>query len=462
MREVEWGHQYVAELCEAIWQLEREHRLDEWEVAGRPVWPAFRMHVYYAAARAAGFFGDPHPAKPRESDPAATAPPEDWQRLLRFHNEAQSRRRPWLRFRRSPGHTLLIPHHRQVDGFDIYTRALAAGLGGRAMVVDREPHGDAQRLDLVTARRRTAGRVGAPPDFEVPPAELARYREFLTALHQLSGADVLGLADDFEGRLQSYLKQAWAFEEFLKFARTRELYLTDSYFTPALMAAAKARRVRTVELQHGFISAYHLGYSYPNGLHAPLLPDEFWTFGEYWTGFLPPQVQTRVIGAPYVAELALKATEPRDPDLIVFTSQGVLEDRLLRIAIKVAERRPANRVVYRLHPSESLADYESALPHLGDLPPNFQLSAKHPNIFALLGSAGVQVGVFSTTLLEGMSLGCRTVVLALPGHEYMLPTVQRGDASFAATADEVLAAIDAAPLCSDASVYYATPVDKLP
>lgn len=462
MREVEWGRQYVAELCEAIWDLEREHALDQWLVAGRPVWPAFRMHVYYAAARAAGFFGDPHPAKPREAEQTTGEPPSDWQRLVRFHNEAQSRRRPWLRFRRAPGHTLLIPHHRQVDGFDIYTRALATGLGASAMVVDREPHGDAERLDLVTARRRMTSRAGAPPEFDIAPAEVARYTEFLSALQRRAGADVLPLADDFAGRLQSYLKQAWVFEGFLKFARTRELYLTDSYFTPALMAAAKARGVRTVELQHGFISAYHLGYSYPNGLAAPLLPDEFWAFGDYWTGFLPPQVRTRVIGAPYVKELASHATDPRDEALIVFTSQGVLEDRLLRIAIEVARQLPGRRIVYRLHPSESLADYESALPRLSELPANFQLSARHPNIFALLGSAAVQVGVFSTTLLEGMSLGCRTVVLALPGHEYMLPAVQQGDAAFAASLDEVLDAIAAAPLCADPGRYYAAPVTALP
>jgi hypothetical protein len=76
-------------------------------------------------------------------------------------------------------------------------------------------------------------------------------------------------------------------------------------------------------------------------------------------------------------------------------------------------------------------------------------------------SADVVVGVFSTTLLEGMALGAKTMIVALPGFEYMDAIVERGDASIAQSAADVIEAIRTAPHCEDPSYYYAPPVKLL-
>ena len=94
-------------------------------------------------------------------------------------------------------------------------------------------------------------------------------------------------------------------------------------------------------------------------------------------------------------------------------------------------------------------------------PTNFELSAREPNIFALLASADTQVGVFSTTLLEGMALGCKTAIVALPGFEYMQRVVERGDASIARTPAEVVDAIGTARECKDPTYYYEKPRRRL-
>jgi len=63
--------------------------------------------------------------------------------------------------------------------------------------------------------------------------------------------------------------------------------------------------------------------------------------------------------------------------------------------------------------------------------------------------------VSTTALFEGMTLGCRTTVAELPGHEYLLPAIERGDAVLAPTADELIIGLPTAPLCQDSTAYYA-------
>ena len=116
---------------------------------------------------------------------------------------------------------------------------------------------------------------------------------------------------------------------------------------------------------------------------------------------------------------------------------------------------PDRQIIFRLHPSESLGDFERLVAAESDVPTNFELSAREPNIFALLASADTQVGVFSTTLLEGMALGCKTAIVALPGFEYMQRVVERGDASIAKTEADVVECIRTARECKDPSYYYA-------
>ena len=144
------------------------------------------------------------------------------------------------------------------------------------------------------------------------------------------------------------------------------------------------------------------------------------------------------------------------------TSQGAIGQHLLPIAIEIARSFENSEVIFRLHPSEKLEDMQALLQSLKiSIPDNFSLNASTPNIFALMKSADVIVGVFSTTLLEGMALGARTMIVALPGYEYMDAVVNRGDVTIAFNADEVVDAIRNAPQCTDPNYYYAQPVTLL-
>jgi len=73
----------------------------------------------------------------------------------------------------------------------------------------------------------------------------------------------------------------------------------------------------------------------------------------------------------------------------------------------------------------------------------------------------VQIGVYSTSLFEGMALGARTILVDLPGIESMTGVLEAGEASLARNGAEIAAALGVAPMVVDTSRYYAPPVKSV-
>ena len=72
------------------------------------------------------------------------------------------------------------------------------------------------------------------------------------------------------------------------------------------VAAAKRAGVKVIELQHGTITPYHLGYSYPEQQKNIGFPNELWCFGKFWfeNTKMPIGTSFKIIGAPYINRLS--------------------------------------------------------------------------------------------------------------------------------------------------------------
>lgn len=464
-RSIVRGEISVERICNAFWEVERRLSLLDWRVGGVAPWPLVRMPLYYAATQRLAMFDPPHPAlkgaAPEDMD--ALAFEAQWRAQEAHHASMIERRAPPKSARDA-----VIMATKKINGSEPYTDALRAELGDRALLLDFSVDGETmpgahnfhRYKDLFRSRYRR------PELSRLSKEAVAVCDGIWCHLFDELGVDVGNVAKTCRQRIVDFDAVYRGFDMFFGVNPIQTLYLTNGYGSTnrAVLQAARANGARVVELQHGFISAYHLGYSWPGRPEVPYTPDELWTFGSFWpeTTPLPANMTWRVIGAPYVLGLAAAASgQPRDESLVVFTSQGVIGRRLFDMALETARRRPDRRVVFRLHPNENLSDYESLLRAAGGAPANFSLSHKSPNIFALLATAAIQVGAFSTTLFEGMSLGTRTIVVDMPGAEYMRPVVDKGDALFVRNVDELVARLDDAPLCLDSSVYYADPLPRL-
>jgi hypothetical protein len=268
-----------------------------------------------------------------------------------------------------------------------------------------------QRRTIESAARRMADRFGLDPGVA---AEMRRARLLR------------------EGTLRLY-------HRLLARVRPKALVVVVSYGKETLIEAAKDRGVPVVELQHGSIYPYHLGYSFPTG-EKSTFPDHLLTFGRYWSATTEfPICQERISAVGYPAFEAARAGFTRHPEsVILFLSQPAIGEKLSRLAVEFA-RRSKERVIYKLHPGEVLG-WAVRYPWLSGSGVQVADDPGVP-VYKYFGMAKVQVGVFSTALYEGLGFGVPTVVAQLPGSEACEPLIQHGYARAAADATELESAV---------------------
>ncbi|MFC0624633.1 hypothetical protein [Kribbella deserti] len=435
----------VATVCRAVWTAETQLALLDWQIDGVSIWPVIRMRVFHELSRRSGIHGDPHPVRRGRKAKA---------KLVTHHLTALLRQNPFLGRRQYDA--VMVPHHRKIDGKDIYSDAILAGLDGKVLVLDSSINGsplpNSRTLDFFTSAANAEAKVRQKLRIGLSTVDAARALQAEEELHRLTGIKV-PISGLVTRELTKHRRLRAVYRALFSKTRPGTVYVVVAYFHQHVVAAARDLGIPVVELQHGAMSPFHLGYSYPGRPEVADQPNELWCFGKYWTENveLPAGMTTRVVGAPFIRRLTEAEAKAKDPNLVLVASQGTIGSFLLPVAVQLAEKRPELEVVFRLHPSEHLTDYERT-----DFPKNFRLSAgPSESTNDLLTAARYQVGVSTTALFEGMVLGCRTVVVKLPGWEYLGPAIDRGDALLVEDGDDLVRRLSDAPACRDSSDYYA-------
>lgn len=213
--------------------------------------------------------------------------------------------------------------------------------------------------------------------------------------------------------------------------------LVVSYGRETFIEACQRRNIPTIELQHGMISEYDASYAYPGERTKRMFPEYFFSFGEFWDDAVELPLPTEnvfPVGYPYIELQRERYSDVPATDKILFSSQGSVGARLSKFAIDFAEAYPDLEVVYKLHPGE-YGRWREDYPWLVDAPLTV-LTDEEP-LYKLFAESAAQVGVYSTTLYEGLCYNLDTYVVGLPGSEALTPLVDRGGAQFVHTPDEL-------------------------
>jgi hypothetical protein len=239
----------------------------------------------------------------------------------------------------------------------------------------------------------------------------------------------------------------------------------NAYSETAIVLGAKRAGVKVHEIQHGFITALHPAYSYPKrfGMRRRVqnAPDEILTWGKFWTEgvTLPAGTGVQVTGPTESFKKfrdAARAQNRIKPKQVLFTSQGAVGSALLKAAIETASQLSDHRVIYRLHPNESLEDYKDLAKSMAaKLPKNFEFSHRDPIFLELVSESEYLVGAFSTTLYEGLALGCKVLVLPLPGFEHVRHAIDLGDMTLVDSLETLPSQLAKAQPARDTTRYYA-------
>ncbi len=450
----------IRAICKAIFQVEQELALLERSVANVYYWQLLRQSVLGRVARQFGLY--------EELASGWDLPAKLWLKLSGATLGISAYLKPGttnfdaiyvsdaLRDRR-PGHALPIHAECLSDDPQI----------GRMIVLYRPT----PRNPLFRDKSHAAYPSTLPHELG-RLAGLLRYQHFMQPMHaehRLIDAHfrrVLGikfpfLPSEMSQIAATFVGQRRAMSNWFAHTRAPRLYIHAAYLLQYIVAAAQDVGMEVCELQHGLITPYHLGYSYPGRPRVPYAPNRLLLLGPYWrdAAELPANTDTVVIGCRYL-DRYLQARVTKIPRQAVVVSQSAIGRRLFDATMTFARTAPGWQFVFRPHPQEDAEGYNGVLSDRGDIG-NLRISERSEDFSMLLAESEVQIGAFSTGLFEGMIYGARTIVLALPGVEYMHDTIARGDAVLAQAAEDVPALLDTAPSARNPEKYYSPPVPSV-
>ena len=224
--------------------------------------------------------------------------------------------------------------------------------------------------------------------------------------------------------------------ELFKKRKPRMVFVVVAYENHAIVAAAKSLGIEVIELQHGTITDYHLGYSYPEktrkGGEIPYFPDKILSFGDYWMN-----EKTSPIPMENIIPIGFSYFEAQSKDFVgldvvdnqvLFISQGVIGKYLSNVAFEFAKARKDLKIIYKLHPGE-YETWRQNYPELVEASSfdNFEVvdNSEIP-LYRLLAQSNYQIGAFSTAIYEGLMFNCRTFIVDVPGVEYLDDLVEGG------------------------------------
>ena len=235
------------------------------------------------------------------------------------------------------------------------------------------------------------------------------------------------------------------YQALLRKVAPRLVMLVCSYGRETFIEACKTVGIPVVELQHGTISPYHLGYSFPGDNRTKrTFPDFLFLFGDFWKeGIDYPISQERIssVGYPYLEQEVKKYFEVRKKDQVVFLSQGTVGAEMSRFAVELSQctEFPFS-IVYKLHPGE-YPRWRKEYPWLAASEIDVVEDDSIP-LYQLLAESRMQIGLNSTAIFEGLSFGLKTLLLDLPGIEHMEVLIKQGIAEVVSSGDDVLSALE--------------------
>jgi len=182
----------------------------------------------------------------------------------------------------------------------------------------------------------------------------------------------------------------------------------------------RQKGIRTIELQHGYVSKAHISYNFPQGVQkVQSFPSYIGLWGNVYKHHISPPLPNHNIfsaGFLYFEEKhkKLRQSVPK-ANTVVFISQWTIGKELAKLAVDLSKMIPDVSIIYRLHPEER----KNARVNYPELYQEQRIIVDDSNsdLYELLINTETIVGVYSTALIEAAMLGKQVVVAKLPGWE---------------------------------------------
>ena len=425
----------VSDICDVFFSLEEKYNLNYQKIQGCYAWQLIRMHLYYDITRKTHLFGAPQQKSLSLADKVKSFIPFFKNSLL--HNPFSGKYTKDI---------IIFDHPRKVifeGGYcDIYSNFLVDLLkDGYSFEVLESPYINqhltkkqkyikyTDRIDLGSYVYKKFNKIEFTSDeMELilnVQKELENTFNIELNISWMMKTHILNFKYDFKKYVELFEKR-----------RPKMIFVVVSYENLSIVAAAKSLGIEVIELQHGTITDYHLGYSYPektrlNG-KIPYFPDKILTFGDYWIND-----ETCPISNENIIPIGFSYFEYQSRDYmdiesidnqVLFISQGVIGKYMSQVAYEFAKSQKDFKIIYKLHPGE-YATWRENYPELVEATSfdNFEVidNSQIP-LYELMAKSNYQIGAFSTAIYEGLMFNCKTFIVNVPGTEYLNDLIERG------------------------------------
>ena len=418
----------VRDICEVFFNLEEKYNLNYQEIQGCYPWQLIRMFLYYDITRRTQTFGAPQQQSLSIFDKIKSFTP--FVKNSIFHSPFGGKENKDI---------LIFDHPRKViyDGeyCDIYSNFLVDFLkDSYSFEVLEAPYLNkhftkkqsyikyTDRIQLGSYIYKKFNKIQFTDEemslISDVRKELEKAFNLEINLEWILTIHILNFTYDYKKYIELFKK-----------LKPKMIFVVVAYENQAIVAAAKDLGITVVELQHGTITDYHLGYSYPKktrlGGEIKYFPDKILTFGDYWINSETCPIDSKdiiPIGFPYFESQSKDFINisPRK-NQVLFISQGVIGKYLSKVAFELASELKGYEVIYKLHPGE-YATWRQNYPELVEASSwdNFKvIDNSETPLYKLFAQSNYQVGAFSTAIYEGLMFNCKTFILDVPGVEYL-------------------------------------------
>ena len=430
----------LEKIGEAFFEAEAKEDLYNWQVGHYRVWPIIRSRLLKELTVNAGLYKPESPNNVLAPIPPHPVPYEGrrphfllWAAVNGF---ALKPRAGEVDFRDLKKYSaIVIPfYNRTADRVDKFSKPVSDFYGDDAFTfgVGRyDAHGKNPRLEdlrlIFWAMYSFQARFGLR--MLLTKDDYAKYDRVVKILES-SGAKLGEYARFPRWMMAKFMSEERGFTKIMKAFDAEKVFCINAAHM-SVNASAQATGKRVIELQSGVFSKYSLQISWPGSPEIPYLPNEIWTWGDYFTEDLerPKGQLVRVSGCTVEFDKVRKAKIDRDENQMAVFAQPMVGLQLLDFTLEFAKLRPSLNIVFKLHPSNNKDIFNERLAKEKELPANFKLITNEETSLNLIRKSKYSLGVFSTSLIEAAGLGSIPIIAKYAGWQHLEPLVNHNYAA---------------------------------
>ena len=422
----------VSQIANIFFRIEEKYNLNYQKIQGCYAWQLIRIYLYYEITRRTGIFGSPQQKSLSLSDKIKSFIPFFKNSLL--SNPLSGKYTKDI---------LIFDHPRKVffegEYRDIYSYFLKDYIDEDDFEVLESPYFNNHLTDKKDYIKYTDRiELGSYIYKKFNKIEFTPFELKLISNVKKDIQNAFNLKIDLEEILKMHILNFQydynAYKKLFSKRKCKKIFVVVGYENQAIIGAAKDLGIEVIELQHGTITDYHLGYSYPPKTRSKgdiaYYPDKILTFGEYWIN-----EENSPISKENIIPIGFSYFESQSKEFmnleaisnqVLFISQGVIGKDLSKIAYEFARKMPDYSVIYKLHPGE-YETWRENYPLLTNDLINFKVidNSQIP-LYELFARSNFQVGAFSTAIYEGLMFDCKTFIVNISGVEYVSDLIKKG------------------------------------